>query len=388
VYKLNRSIQGLFFNFVAFNFFCKVTDFIRKTFLIAICLINVAAIAQRRSKDDAPVTFEELYDAPYEINKLFVQFQPIYGEMFVANINAGFGMEVNYYLKDKMDFRVAARKTYSKQFDVSRDLAEKNSIFTIERDGITNLPRSYGQLEFGATYHIKDFEKDSETTMYLYKKSYKGDKWAARVPKQADIPSKVRKIYGARLGGIFYNTTTDLKRAMDKQDVTFADLLTEEGLNMTEVIERGTAGITTDDVSLFANVDVGGIYVGGSMAWIRNVAVDFDNKYQPGVDDLILTAFADIIIAPFAYVQDVQYSQQEGASTPANYVFNSDVISTSKVGFRLGLDGKFNRALSWGYGAEIGSKPTLKGRGTYALIKISFPIYSTNLNYKVEAFGK
>jgi hypothetical protein len=282
-----------------------------------------------------------------------------------------------------MDFKVAARKTYSKQFDVSRDLAEKNSIFTLDRDGITNIPRSYGQLEFGATYHIKDFEKDSETTMYLYKKSYKGDKWAARVPKQADIPSKVRKIYGARLGGIFYNSSTDLKRAIDKQEVTFDELVTADGTSMATVL-----GASLDDASVFANVDVGGIYVGGSMAWIRNVAVDFDNKYQPGVDDLILTAFADIIIAPFTHVQDIQYTQRNGASTPTDYVFNSDAISTSKVGFRIGLDGKFNRTLSWGYGAEIGSKPTLKGRGGYALIKISFPIYSTNLNYKVEAFGK
>jgi len=363
-----------------------VTGLIRKTLLLAICLINIGAIAQRRSKDDAPVTFEELYDAPYEINKLFIQFQPIYGEMFVANINAGFGLETSYYYKDKFDVRVSARKTYTKQFDVSRDLAEKNSIFTVDRSGVTNAPQVYNFLEFGGTYHIKDFEKDSETTMYLYKKSYKGDKWASRVPKQADIPSKMRKIYGARLGGIFYNSSTDLRRAMDKQDITFTDLLTESGESLEGVVTG--AGSSIDDVSLFGNVDMGGIYVGGSMAWIRNVAVDFDNKYQPGVDDLILTAFADIIIAPFAHVEDIAYTQRSSTGELTDYTFNSDALSVSKVGFRLGLDGKFNRTLSWGYGAEVGSKPTLKGRGMYALIKISFPIYSTNLNYKVEAFGK
>lgn len=364
-----------------------MTDYIQKTLLLALIFISIIANGQRRSREDAPVTFEELYDAPYEINKLFVQFQPIYGDMYVANINAGFGLEVNYYMKDKMDFRVAARKVYSKQFDMSRDLAEKNSVFTLERSGITNTPRVYGQVEFGGTYHFKDFEKDSETTMYLYKKSYKGDKWASRVPKQADIPSKVRKIYGARLGGIFYSTSTDLKRALDKQDLSAADLLTEDGANdLASVITAD--GSSVEDASLFANVDAAGLYVGGSMAWIRNVAVEFDNKYQPGVDDLILTAYADLLITPFMHVQNVRYTHREDNNDLSDYIFDTNVVGTSKVGFRIGLDGKFNRTLSWGYGAEIGSKPTLKGRGGYALIKISFPIYSTNLNYKVEAFGK
>ncbi len=368
--------------------------FIQKTLLLTICLLNVAVMAQRRgNKDDAPVTFEELYDAPYDINKLFVQFQPMYGEMFVSNINAGIGLEVSYYLKDKMDFRVSARKPYAKQFDVARDLADQNATFTPDRSGITNVPRVYGFLDFGATYHFKDFEKDSETTMYLYKKSYRGDKWASRVPKQADIPCKVRKVYGARLGGIFYNSTSDLGRAMEKQGVLHKDFVTEGGTTLEDLLLSdpkfsSDANFNVDDVNLFANIDVAGLYVGASMAWIHNVAVDFDNKYQPGVDDLILTAFADVIIAPFTHVQDISYTQRDANGDLTDYVFNSDAISTRKVGFRIGLDGKFNRTLSWGYGAEIGSKPTLKGRGSYALIKISFPIYSTNLNYKVEAFGK
>lgn len=360
--------------------------FIQRTLLLAICLINVAAFAQRRSKEDAPVTFEELYDAPYEINKLFVQFQPIYGEMFVTNINAGFGLEASYYFKDKFDVRVSARKTYTKQFDVSRDLSEKNSVFTLDRNGISNIPKVYSYFEVGGTYHIKDFEKDSETTMYLYKKSYKGDKWASRVPKQADIPSKVRKIYGARLGGMLFNTSTDLKRAIDKQGVSFSELVTADGSQNLESF-IGTSEIA--DVSLFGNVNVAGLYVGGSMAWIHNVAVDFDNKYQPGVDDLILTAFFDIMFAPAVTVDDIVYTRRDdNTGAPVTQTFLADPINTTKIGFRLGLDGKFNRTLSWGYGAEVGTKPTLKGRGAYALIKISFPIYSTNLNYKVEAFGK
>ena len=70
-------------------------------FLTALLAIfSVQVVAQNR-KDKVPVTYEELYDEPYAINKLFVQFQPMYGELFVSNINAGFGLEATYFLKDK-----------------------------------------------------------------------------------------------------------------------------------------------------------------------------------------------------------------------------------------------------------------------------------------------
>ena len=60
--------------------------------------------------------YEELYDEPSSINKLFVGLTPLYGELFVTNVNAGFGLDVQYYLKDKADFHGQFRKTYSSQF--------------------------------------------------------------------------------------------------------------------------------------------------------------------------------------------------------------------------------------------------------------------------------
>jgi hypothetical protein len=57
-------------------------------------------------------------------------------------------------------------------------------------------------------------------------------------------------------------------------------------------------------------------------------------------------------------------------------------------GGRLGIDGHFNRTLGWGYAAEIGVRPGLQKRGFYGLIKITFPMYGTKLDYKVEAFGR
>ena len=323
-----------------------------------------------QSSNKTPVTYEELYDEPYAINRLFVQFQPVYGELYVANVNAGFGLEATYIHKDKFHVRAHARKAYTQRFDLSRDIAEKNS-------NTDNVPEVFNLFEVGGTYHVKDFDESSKTKMFLYRKSYKGDKWASRVPLSVEIPCKVRKIYGARLGGFYFDTAVDVNRALDAQDQQLGVITTEGGsaLPATYIDDNGDE----QNTSVFTNMSTGGVYVGGSMTWIKNVAVDFDNKYTEGVDDLIFTAFLDIMIAPAISVDDIVYQ---------GVTYSAEEIETSIIGVRAGLDGKFNRTLSWGYGGEVGVRPGLKGRGFYALVKISFPIYSTNLDYKVEAFGK
>ena len=336
-------------------------------FFILFIVVAVSSYAQKR-RDQQPVTYEELYDEPYAINALFIQFQPIYGEMWKTNINAGFGLEATYFLKDKMSFRAHARKAYSQKFDLTRDIAAKNS-------DVNNKIHILNYYELGGTYHIKDFDESSKTKMYLYKKSYKGDKWAARVPLQAEIPCKVRKIYGGRLGGMFFDTGVNVNRLLTAQDKGQDIFQDETGQIPLVANDEGEL----EERDIFTSMDVQAVYLGGSMSWIRNVAVDFDNKYQEGVDDLILTAFFDILVAPGVSVDDIRVNGR---------TFSSEGLDVSRFGFRAGLDGKFNRTLSWAYGGEVGIRPGVKGQGFYALIKISFPVYSTNLDYSVEAFGK
>ena len=88
-------------------------------------------------------------------------------------------------------------KTYSSSFfDMNRQSARQNS-------SVDNRPTPFGYFEAGMTWHFKDFEEEGKTKLVLYKKSYKGNKWAARVPLHASIPCKVRKIYGGRIGALF-----------------------------------------------------------------------------------------------------------------------------------------------------------------------------------------
>ncbi|GHM99264.1 hypothetical protein WSM22_07540 [Cytophagales bacterium WSM2-2] len=334
-------------------------------------------------KEKQNVVFEELYDEPFSINKLFIGFQPLYGEVFASNPNAGFGLEGSYYYKEKFDVKAHFRKTYSGEFfDYNRNASLKAQTSLTPGAYITDKPQVFNYYELGGTYHIKDFDQDSKTNMPLYKKSFKGDRWAATVPQHTEVPCKVRKIYGARLGAIVWNSTTDLSRALAKQGLTNNSLVANGSTPLPITYSQNGQQL---QLPVFANVHATNIYVGGSMTWIRNVAVNFD-KYDDGVDDGIMTVFLDIMFAPSITIDPVSYKDASNPTITQKY--STDAVKTQSFGFRAGIDGKFNRTLGWSYGGEFGYRPSVSGMGFFAMFKIAFPLFSTNLDYKVESFGK
>jgi hypothetical protein len=144
-----------------------------------------------------------------------------------------------------------------------------------------------------------------------------------------------------------------------------------------------------EKLNVFTNIASKGLYVGGSMSWIRNVAVSFD-KFEEGIDDLMLTTYLDILFSPSLKLDDIVYTDRD-PNTPEDAtprIYSISPVKTRAFGFRAGVDGRFNRALSWAYGAEIGYRPSIEGKGFFMMLKISFPVYGTNLDYKVESFGK
>lgn len=317
--------------------------------------------AQGRRNEKKILTYETIYDAPYELNKLWIGFQPIYTELFVTNVNMGFGLDVTYMHKDKFSIQANFRKPYARQLDHQQNLAYKNG------EGLDNLPTLFSYMQAGGTYHIKDWEEDTETFIYLYSKRYsKGNRWASMVPDKSQIQAKTRKIIGARAGAFTYKTTVTLDQILESRDLQLQDA---EG----NVLDYEAIGVTP-----FSSLNVAGGYIGGSYSWIKNMAIDPDHSYADLVKDLIFTAYLDILIGK-PDLSDVQYQ---------GVAFATDVIETGMFGVRAGMEGRFNRALSWAYGGEIGYRPGLKGRGFYGLIKITFPMYSTDLDNRVEAFSK
>jgi hypothetical protein len=325
------------------------------TCALILSVVSFGLSAQEPERRDmTDVTFEQLYDEPYNVQKFFIGFQPFYGEVFATNVNAGFGVDAHYFLKNKADFRAHFRKTYSSAFyDMNRENALRNS-------EVDNRPTPFGYFEAGITWHVKDFDEEGKTKMFLYKKSYKGNVWAGRVPLHVDIPCRVRKIYGARFGPIIWNSTLDVSQALKADGKSNIDL----------------AGL--DGVNLFSNIHSVGMYAGGSMTWIRNVAVGFD-QYDSNVDDGMLTLFADILYSPYLKVDDIKYQDA---------TYNTDILKLKSFGFRMGLDGKFNRKLAWGYGGEFGYRPSTAGLGFFATFKIAIPLHGTNFATKVTATPK
>ena len=111
----------------------------------------------------------------------------------------------------------------------------------------------------------------------------------------------------------------------------------------------------------------------------------FDKTYDPVSNDLFFTAYLDLCFYPAITVEDLFYKPVPGGS---EVTLSTDAIKTNPVGFRMGIEGKFNRDLSWGYGIEAGIRPGIGKQGTYLQGHVSFPIIGSKLASEVEAFGK
>lgn len=346
------------------------------TLLLAFSLLLAGELfAQGRRNEDKILTFETIYDAPYEINKLWIGFQPLYADVFRTNANLGYGVEATYYWKDKADFRAHFRKPYSRHLDNQRNVVFKNS------PEIQNRITVYNYMELGGTYHIKDIEQDTESHIYLYSRRYAGAKWAAMVPDKSRVQTKVRTILGARAGGFAYQTTIDLDRMYDAGEIS---LLNAEGTALPN--DFGQDPANGPDLNPFTGAKVKGGYVGGSYAWIKNFAINPDRTYDDLVNDLMLTVYADVLFAGSITYEDVFYRPDPANPTAVSY--STQDLGKNYFGFRAGIDGKFNRTLSWAYNGEIGYRPGVKKQGLYALIKITLPMYSSDMNNNVEAFSK
>jgi hypothetical protein len=189
---------------------------------------------------------------------------------------------------------------------------------------------------------------------------------------------KVLRAIDGRLGGIVWKSTADINRALKSQGLTNADIINASGVGLPLLASPDPVTGAPKNFNVFGNIFATNVYVGGSIAWFRNVAVSFD-KYEEGLDDGLLTLYFDILFAPNLTLDPVTYLGEE---------YSTAAIKTTSFGFRAGIDGRFNRTLSWSYGGEIGLRPSISGQGFYAMFKISFPVFGTNLDYKVESFGK
>lgn len=314
--------------------------------LLLICLGACTSLLAQQSAvpNKSDVEYDAVYDDPYDIHKLWLHFYPMYADGFVTNFNVGYGGQANYYLKDKFDFRLHVRKTYTRGTDFSRANGEKSSTVTKNLD-------IYKHFEGGATYHLKDNGDAGESKIIVYTKRFSANKWSSTVPEHIAVPSKVRKITGIRLGGMYWGSSTHLNEPLIRQN---------------KVLVSAGGDTLSNREKIYGNVSSAAIYVGGSMCRIRNVVVK-PKKYDLAMNDLIFTLYGDIMVAPFVQVDPIIKNK---------ITYSTDHIKTRMLGFRAGVEGMFNREFAWTYGAEVGYKPSIQTRGFYATAKVGFSFAS------------
>lgn len=295
------------------------------------------------------IEYETVSDDPYDLHKLWLHLFPMYADGFATNFNVGYGAQADYRLKNKVDFRLHARKTYTKGSDFSRGIGERSTT-------VDNKLNIYKHFEGGATYHLMDKEDAGETKIIVYTKRYKASKWASTIPEYILVPSKSRKITGVRLGGYYWESATNLGDVLRRQKV---DPMAADGSTLGLYDYQGVDSVQVNR-KIYGNVKSAGIYLGGSLSTIRNVVVK-PKKYDAAVKDLLFNAYADILYAPMVRVENVMQDK---------IVYEVSPLKTKSLGFRAGIEGVFNREFSWSYGGEIGYKPSIQSRGFYAMVKV------------------
>lgn len=322
-------------------------------FLLPAIVITIHNTLAQGIPSSGTPKYETVYDDPYDIHTLYIMANPVYGEVFSTNTTIGYGLGLQYYLKELFDFQVKFRTPYAKSTDFIRDASRKNS------DALNAHKRFY-YVEGGLNYHVYDRKESTKSKFVLFTKSLqRNNRWMTMVPKSIYVPSNTRKIYGIRLGGTAYQSTIDVNKIIENQGNT------------------DYSSMEIQDVSLYSSMTTQGLYVGGSFEMIKNIAISFEDLYDQTANDLIFSVFLDFLINPAISIMDIQYvpeGQSEIITLPA------DIIDTNKFGFRGGIMGKFNRKIGFGYCIETGMRPGIKGNGFYVNGVFYVPVFGFRLD--------
>jgi len=332
---------------------------LRILLLLLLPAVQVAAQQQVPGRTPQP-NAEVLYDRPGEIKRLFLGIQPLYGEFFTANVNAGFGIDAHYFHARRFDARLQYRQPWaSRFFDQGRENARRNS-------DSNNPPVHFNMLEAAFSYHILDGEKKGKLKVIVYDKRLKGQQWAATVPETISLNGQVRTILAARAGLMRWQSTFNVSAALNRQGASNAEI----GLPETYLDAEGNA----IPLQVFSNIRSVVTFAGVGYARIRNAAIGFQ-KSETTLDDGIMSFYADVMYAPSLRFDDVAWSSG---------VYPLDGLSKTSLGYRIGMDSKFNRVIGLGIGAEAGKRPGPRKDNFYMLLKVSFPVLGSNLLFRKQ----
>ena len=332
------------------------------------------------SSTNKNVPYRILNDEPTGTNRIWLHFHPLVAELYHANMNMGFGGQINVLISKKFDGRIVARSTYDKITDQSRFNALTNSgVYFLESTGprrfefqkaeIANRISRYTNLEAVVTYHVKEEEKRNQAKVVLTsKKRRNADLLLA---DYIYVTAKERVYYGARLGAQYIESMTNANVTAFRQNVTLSgsdgSIITPDGFT----IDKG-GQVSDFRNSAFVGFRAPALVLGGSYNSMRNLTIRAD-KYGNMANNIIWTVYGDLLVAPTATMDDIRMQRP---NEPGLVTFETDPLRVSKVGWRVGADVMFNQDFFFSYGGEIGMRPGPASRNFYIMGKIGFPVLS------------
>lgn len=330
----------------------KEISTLRKIILILFALIGTFSVAQVNIMPDT-TGLSVLYDRPHDIRNLYVGIQPLYSELYAAGVNAGFGADLQYYSRTPIDFNLNIRRAYSSGFfDMAREEARKNA-------STTNSIRGYFFGEAGLNIHLADYNKTSTAEIFLHGENFGPKTWAVHAPKSIFVPAELRTIIGTRFGGMIWQSGFNATAVLKKQGLT--NLLI--GLPNEFVDDQGRTLPFTAFSTLYGQA----IYAGFSITEIKNIAVGF-NQIDASADDSMVRFYADVLMSTSLKTDPLTYGG-------IDYTLDTN-LQIKRIGFRVGLDARFNRNRSWALGFEFGNRPGPNFRTFYGNMKVSFPVFA------------
>ena len=328
------------------------------------------------------INYKTVVDDPYDLNQLWVNLSPIAFHAGSDNVSLGYGVSARLMVKSKLQFTGGFQTSYGQATDYMYNQARNNAGIHYRPAGQhhdaqakqVNIFIPFSATELGVQFAIKDIEKKSTSRIMLTSKKVRVMEFSS--VDEITVNSRNRHLFSSRLGAQSFASTVYLGNALEKQNLTLT--LPENGTQLSpngQTVTGAQASLPYHN-QLFSNLRMGTVYVGGSYQMIRNVAVKAD-KFGNLANNIIVSTFADVIVAPAPSLDDVRIARPGGSGYD---VYSAKDVAIRHIGFRTGADVSYNQDLHYSFGGEVGVRPGLKGQGFYVAARLSFPALAFRLN--------
>jgi hypothetical protein len=321
------------------------------------------------------VNYKVINDDPKDLNHLWVHVQPLTIDAMQMNVAVGSGIELTYLPNSRFELKGGLRGNLINALDFHRFSTSNGASITWQESKreqsqmtLSNSFSRFYSFEIGGMYVFKDSDLQGASKIILNDNPAPGN---TGFSEMIEVDSKIRQLFGARLGISSMASTVSLQKALDDQNVK---LTGDQGTVLSKNGTQTTNGFSTKGNSneLFTSFSSTGFYLGAAMQRIKNISIKSDRQ---GIlsNNSIFTVYADLMFNPFTKLDDIKTTW---TGKPVKETFSTSAISLSKFGGRIGAEVRYNQASFISLGAELGYRPSIQGEGFYGLIKLSIPTFS------------